>query len=92
MSHKTTVGPLVRENQRQTLINQLEDARSKGAKILTGGKIIAGDGYFYEPTIVSNVNHEMMILNEEVFGPAAPIIVLNHETEAIWEANNSEFG
>jgi acyl-CoA reductase-like NAD-dependent aldehyde dehydrogenase len=92
LNSKTTVGPLVRESQRQTLINQVEDAKSKGGKILTGGRIIAGDGYFYEPTIVSNVNHKMVILNEEVFGPAAPIIVVDNEADAIWEANNSEFG
>jgi aldehyde dehydrogenase len=92
MNSKTTVGPLVRESQRLTLMNQVEDAKSKGGKILTGGKLVAGDGYFYEPTIVSNVNHKMVILREEVFGPAAPIIVVDNETDAIWEANNSEFG
>jgi aldehyde dehydrogenase len=92
MDSKTTVGPLVRESQRRTLMNQVEDATSKGGKILTGGKLVAGDGYFYEPTIVSNVNHKMVILSEEVFGPAAPIIVVDNETDAIWEANNSEFG
>jgi aldehyde dehydrogenase len=92
MNSKTTVGPLVRESQRRTLMNQVEDAKSKGGKILTGGKLVAGDGYFYEPTIVSNVNHKMVILSEEVFGPAAPIIVVDNETDAICEANNSEFG
>jgi aldehyde dehydrogenase len=92
MNSKTTVGPLVRESQRRTLMNQVDDAKSKGGKILTGGKLVAGDGYFYEPTIVSNVNHKMVILSEEVFGPAAPIIVVDNETDAIWEANNSEFG
>ena len=92
MNSKTTIGPLVRESQRQTLVNQVEDAKSKTAKILTGGKIIAGDGYFYEPTVISNVNHKMLILNEEVFGPAAPLIVVDNEIDAIWEANNSEFG
>jgi acyl-CoA reductase-like NAD-dependent aldehyde dehydrogenase len=92
MNSKTTVGPLVRESQRRTLMNQVEDAKSKGGKILTGGKLVEGDGYFYEPTIVSNVNHKMVILSEEVFGPAAPIIVVDNETDAIWEANNSEFG
>ena len=92
MNSKTTVGPLVRESQRRTLMNQVEDAKSKGGKLLTGGKLVAGDGYFYEPTIVSNVNHKMVILSEEVFGPAAPIIVVDNETDAIWEANNSEFG
>jgi acyl-CoA reductase-like NAD-dependent aldehyde dehydrogenase len=92
MNSKTTVGPLVRDSQRRTLMNQVEDAKSKGGKILTGGKLVAGDGYFYEPTIVSNVNHKMVILNEEVFGPAAPIIVVDNEVDAIREANNSEFG
>jgi acyl-CoA reductase-like NAD-dependent aldehyde dehydrogenase len=70
----------------------VEDAKLKTGKILTGGKIIAGDGYFYEPTVISNVNHKMLILSEEVFGPAAPLIVVDNEIDAIWEANNSEFG
>ena len=89
---KTTIGPLVRESQRQALARQVKDAKSKDAKILFGGNIIKGDGYFYEPTVISNVDHEMDVLNEEVFGPAAPIIVVENEAQAIWEANNSEFG
>jgi succinate-semialdehyde dehydrogenase/glutarate-semialdehyde dehydrogenase/succinyl-CoA reductase len=89
---KTTVGPLVRESQRDALAKQVEDAKTKGATILTGGKPINRDGYFYEPTIASNVSHEMEIVKEEVFGPAAPIIVVNNEEEAIKEANNTEFG
>ncbi|MDQ6668511.1 MAG: NAD-dependent succinate-semialdehyde dehydrogenase [Thermoproteota archaeon] len=92
MNYKTTIGPLVRESQRQALINQVEDAKLKGAKILTGGRIIAGDGYFYLPTIITNVNHQMVILSEEVFGPVAPIIIVDNEADAILEANNSEFG
>lgn len=92
MDTKTTVGPVVRDNQRQALIRQVEDAKSKHAEILLGGNIIDGNGYYYEPTIISNVNHEMDVLREEVFGPAAPIIVVENEAEAILEANNSEFG
>ena len=92
MDPKTTVGPLVRENQRQTLSVQVQDAKSKEGKILTGGNSIQGEGYFFEPTIVSNVKHSMKIVREEVFGPAAPIIVVNNEEEAVAEANNSEFG
>lgn len=92
MDPKTTVGPLVRESQRQMLSVQVEDAKSKEGKILTGGNSVQGDGYFYEPTIVSNVRHNMKIVREEVFGPAAPIIVVNNEEEAVAEANNSEFG
>jgi acyl-CoA reductase-like NAD-dependent aldehyde dehydrogenase len=92
MDPKTTVGPLVRESQRQTLSVQVQDAKSKEGKILTGGNSVQGEGYFFEPTIVSNVRHNMKIVIEEVFGPAAPIIVVNNEEEAVAEANNSEFG
>jgi acyl-CoA reductase-like NAD-dependent aldehyde dehydrogenase len=92
MNSKTTVGPLVRESQRQALSTQVQDAKSKEGKILTGGNPVQGDGYFYEPTIVSNVSQDMKIIREEVFGPAAPIIIVNNEEEAVAEANNSEFG
>jgi aldehyde dehydrogenase len=92
MNSKTTVGPLVRETQRDTLIRQVEDAKSKAGKLLCGGNSIESDGYFYEPTVIYDVNHEMDILKEEVFGPVAPIVVVENESEAIWEANNSDFG
>ena len=59
---------------------------------MLGGNIIDGSGYYYEPTVVSKVNHEMDILREEVFGPVAPIVIVENEVEAIMEANNSEFG
>ena len=92
MDTKTTVGPLVRDSQRQTLINQVNDSKLKHAEILLGGNIIDGSGYYYEPTVISKVNHEMDILREEVFGPVAPIVIVENEVEAIMEANNSEFG
>jgi acyl-CoA reductase-like NAD-dependent aldehyde dehydrogenase len=89
---KTTVGPLVRDSQRQALAKQVDDAKDKGGQILVGGRPINREGFFYEPTIISNVNHGMEVVKEEVFGPAAPIIIVNNEEEAIREANNSEFG
>jgi acyl-CoA reductase-like NAD-dependent aldehyde dehydrogenase len=92
MDPKTTVGPLVRESQRQALAKQVEDAKTKRASILTGGREVDGGGYFFEPTIVKDVTHDMSIIKEEVFGPAAPIIIVNNEQEALAEANNSEFG
>lgn len=92
LDSKTTIGPLVRDSQRQALAKQVDDARGKGGRVLTGGHSIKRDGFFYEPTIISNVNHEMEVVREEVFGPAAPVIVVDNEEEAIREANNSEFG
>jgi acyl-CoA reductase-like NAD-dependent aldehyde dehydrogenase len=92
MDRKTTIGPLVRDNQRQALIKQVEDSKLKHAEILLGGNIIDGPGYYYEPTVISNVNHKMYVLSEEVFGPVAPIVIVGDESEAIIEANNSEFG
>ena len=92
MNPKTTVGPLVRESQRDMIIRQVEDAKSKGGILLCGGNIIKSDGYFYEPTVIGNLNHKMNVLKEEVFGPVAPVIVVEDESQAIWEANNSEFG
>ncbi|HEV8388032.1 MAG TPA: NAD-dependent succinate-semialdehyde dehydrogenase [Nitrososphaera sp.] len=89
---KTTVGPLVRESQRRALAKQVDDAKHKGGRILTGGNFVDRDGFFYAPTIISDVNHEMDVVREEVFGPAAPIIVVENEQQAIMEANNSEFG
>jgi succinate-semialdehyde dehydrogenase/glutarate-semialdehyde dehydrogenase/succinyl-CoA reductase len=82
----------VRDSQRQALARQVDDARSKGGSVLVGGRAVNRPGYFYEPTIVSNIKHEMDIIREEVFGPAAPIIVVENEEQAIREANNSEFG
>ena len=73
-------------------VENIDTPKPKGGKVLTGGRQVNRDGYFYEPTIVSNVSHDMEMLREEVFGPAAPIIVVENEEQAIREANNSEFG
>ena len=70
----------------------MQEAKNKGADILIGGKPIEGKGFFFEPTVISNVNHDMRVLKEEVFGPVAPIVVVENDEVAITEANNSEFG
>jgi succinate-semialdehyde dehydrogenase/glutarate-semialdehyde dehydrogenase/succinyl-CoA reductase len=64
----------------------------EGAEPLTGGERITGKGYFYRPTILTNVAPAMEVAQEEVFGPVAPIIVTNDEKEAIKIANGSKFG
>ena len=86
------VGPLANMQQVETLDAQIKDAIAKGGKVLVGGKRIEGKGAFYEPTLISNVKKNMKIVKEEVFGPAAPIIVAKDENQAIRIANDSELG
>ena len=92
MDRDTTMGPLVNETQLNKLVEQLEDAKAKGAKIICGGnKPIEGENYF-EPTIVINVTRDMRIWNEEVFGPILPIVSFKDEEEAIKLANDTIYG
>jgi len=88
----TDVGPLVRESQIKRMQEFVEDAVSKGAKILTGGNRVPGNGFFFQPTVLANVNHSMLVLNEEIFGPIAPIIEVQNKDEAVMEANRTNFG
>jgi len=92
MDIKTDVGPLVNEDGLIQIEEQVKDAVSKGANVLTGGKRLEKKGYFYKPTVLSNINSNMRVAAEEVFGPVAPIIVINNDDEAIRTANISEFG
>lgn len=87
------IGPLNNARQLQIVTEQINDAVGKGAKILLGGrKIETLPGYFFEPTILTNVNSSMRLMQEETFGPVLPIIVVKDEAEAIQKANDSNFG
>ena len=86
------VGPLVNKEGRDKVIELVEDAVSKGAKILTGGKVPDGPGFFYPATVVTNVSDGAMMLNEEIFGPVASIQTFKTEDEAIKRANDTEYG
>jgi len=88
----TDVGPLSNKQQLEKLEVQVKDAIKKGARIECGGKRIEGKGYFFEPTVISDVKKNMRVVKEEVFGPVAPVIVVRNEKEAIDVANNSELG
>ncbi len=88
----TDIGPMVREGALKEIEKQVEDSVKMGAKIEVGGHRIERKGYFYEPTILTDVTLQMPVMKEEVFGPAAPIIVVKDATEAVEVANNSEFG
>lgn len=70
----------------------VDDAAEKGATIATGGKRGDGAGYFYEPTVITNVSRETRVAQEEIFGPVAPIITFSTEEEALEIANDTEYG
>ena len=91
-SIETDVGPLSSKDSLETISGIVEDAKEKGAEILLGGSRIDGKGYFYQPTILTNVKPNMRIAKEETFGPVAPITVVENESEAIKLANDIEFG
>jgi len=92
MSMETDLGPISSKQGFETISGIVEDAKEKGAEILLGGSKIDGKGFFYKPTILTNVKPNMRIANEETFGPVAPITIVENESEAIKLANDSEFG
>src|ERR1700739_609826 len=87
-----SLGPLVNKDGRDKVIELVDDAVKKGAKILTGGKTSDGPGYFYPATVLANVSDDAKMLNEEIFGPGASIQSFKSEDEVITRANNTEYG
>lgn len=85
-------GPLTRKDQLSVLEEQIRDAVSRGARILTGGKRMEGTGYFFEPTILTDVNHSMKVMREESFGPIIGIMKVKDDEEAIAMMNDTEYG
>lgn len=87
-----TMGPLINRKATQKIERLIEDAVSKGAKILCGGKVPSIGQNFFEPTVVVNANDKMEIRHEEIFGPVAVFYKFRTEQEAIREANHTQFG
>jgi acyl-CoA reductase-like NAD-dependent aldehyde dehydrogenase len=92
LSDDTDLGPLVNASGLKTIDSQVKDSVKEGAEILTGGEQTRSKGYFYKPTILKNVSSNMRVAQEEVFGPVAPIVVADSETEALTLANDSQYG
>ncbi len=90
----TEVGPLVAKRQLELLISQVEDAKTKGAKVITGGNSLEDKlgGAFFEPTVLTGITNDMRVWNEEVFGPVLPIVKFKTEQEAIELANQTVYG
>jgi succinate-semialdehyde dehydrogenase/glutarate-semialdehyde dehydrogenase len=86
------IGPLIDEKSRQKVHELVQDAIASGGTLRTGGEPQGGAGYFYAPTVISDVGPDARILTEEVFGPVAPVITFHTEEEAVALANDTEFG
>jgi succinate-semialdehyde dehydrogenase/glutarate-semialdehyde dehydrogenase len=85
-------GPLIDGAALNKVEEHVADALSKGATLVTGGKLAAMGGHFYEPTILSNVTPAMRISVEETFGPVAPIMAFDDDAEVVRLANQSQYG
>ena len=92
LTNGVTHGPVITEKAMNDIHEKVESAVKQGANLVTGGKPRSGDGYFYEPTILTNVDDSMRVFREEIFGPVAPIFKFKTEEEAINMANDTEFG
>jgi betaine-aldehyde dehydrogenase len=88
----TDIGPMIRDSFRQTVERQVEEAVAQGARLLTGGRRPAGRGFFYPPTVLVGVHHEMRLMREETFGPVLPLMAYDDFDEAIRLANDSPYG
>jgi succinate-semialdehyde dehydrogenase/glutarate-semialdehyde dehydrogenase len=88
----TEQGPLIDERAVEKVEELIDDAKSKGGKIVAGGQRHALGGSFYEPTVISEATPEMRFMKEEIFGPVAPIFRFEKEDEAVRLANDTEFG
>lgn len=92
MDEDVQVGPLAKAGFVDDIDALVQEALSKGAKLLTGGRRREGKGYYYEPTVITGVKPEMRLFHEETFGPVAVVYSVRDEDEAVRLANATRFG
>jgi succinate-semialdehyde dehydrogenase/glutarate-semialdehyde dehydrogenase len=86
------VGPLVDETSRDKVAELVQGAVDGGAKVLTGAESVGDRGWFYAPTVLSDVPDDAEMLREEIFGPVAPVTTFSSTEEAVRKANDTEYG
>ncbi len=86
------VGPLVDEKSRDKVSSLVDDAVAKGARVVVGGSAPEGAGWFYQPTVLTDVPADADLAREEIFGPVAPVSTFTTDAEAIQLANDTEYG
>jgi phenylacetaldehyde dehydrogenase len=88
----TQLGPLISAKQRERVSGYLQSGREAGAQIITGGGIPAGEGFFLEPAVIANVNADMRIVREEIFGPVIVATPVDDLDDIVREANDTRYG
>ena len=91
-SYTADVGAMTTPAQAEIVADHVEDARSKGARVLTGGKRREGAGDWYEPTVIADVDHSMKVMTDETFGPVVPVMKVRDADEAVRLANDTRYG
>jgi acyl-CoA reductase-like NAD-dependent aldehyde dehydrogenase len=86
------ISALTRKEQVAVLENQVKDALNKGAKLLTGGKAVEGKGYYFEPTVLTDVTNDMLVMQEESFGPIIGIMKVKDDAEALNMMQDTDYG
>ncbi|HEV7332785.1 MAG TPA: aldehyde dehydrogenase family protein [Flavisolibacter sp.] len=86
------IGPLSRKDQLLFLEQQVAEAKEKGATVLTGGNKVEGQGFYFQPTVLADVNHSMRIMKEESFGPLIGIMKVESDDEAVHMMQDTEYG
>uniref|UniRef100_UPI00117B3C54 aldehyde dehydrogenase family protein n=3 Tax=Pseudomonas TaxID=286 RepID=UPI00117B3C54 len=92
---QSNMGPIISQRQLDSVMSYIKIGQDEGAELLCGGKRLGGDlegGYFVEPTVFTNVNNQMRIAREEIFGPVLSILPFDDEEEALTIANDSDYG
>lgn len=92
LEREITMGPIVSKNQLEKLVEQFNDAKEKGACIVCGGEKFGEKGNFFKPTILTDINRDMKVWKEEVFGPILPVVSFKTLDEAIELANDTIYG
>ena len=93
LDEATEIGPMIHERQVRVVESQLEDARQRGARVLSGGTRLRELGpTFFAPTVLADVDHGMRVMQEETFGPLLPVAPFHDEAEALRLANDSDYG
>jgi len=91
-SEEVFIGPVTRKQQIEFLRNQVDDAVAKGGKILSGGKAETRQGYYFQPTVIINTNHQMKLMTEESFGPVIGIQQVDSDDQAIDLMKDTPYG